>query len=542
MCLLHIVEPFHKVSQIRRAALLAFVFMLALPAACGDTLGRARFSWEAVANPVVSGYKVHWGTASGVYAHTVDAGNVTEVIIGEFSEGIEYFAAITAYSDSGEESDFSTEISFIYDSTAPEIAVEQAVGTDIADGGSKDFGSVNVGSNTSLTFTIRNTGTAALTGLVISKDGGNPSDFTVTSSPVAPVSGPGGTTTFIVQFAPGAVGSRSAAIHIASNDSDENQFDITLTGTGSSVGAIAPDIALEQPARSMLVSGESRSFPTVALRKKATLTFTVRNTLAGSDPGSATYLKISSMSLSGPNADEFHVSVNSINSIKPGRCKTFKVRFAPQSEGNKEALLSIFSNDPDESPYLVRLLGSTPNSGNANKADPVAVTAPLATDPAMVQELALNPTVPDVNNGGLSAQSTQSIVDALPQNDGAKHPDVRQPDDDGAGLYQWLEYAFSGDPARAAEEDAMPRQVMAAVDGLLYPALNFRRLKSTDMLIFVVEESTDMIHWQAVPIPWQLADEIVDEGNGYEWLTVLSSVPLPVDGQLFMRLRVEQGP
>ena len=116
--------------------------------------------------------------------------------------------------------------------TTPEIAVEQPVGTNIADAGSKAFGSVNVGSNTSLTFTIKNTGTANLTGLAITKDGTNPADFTVTSSPAAPVAGPNGTTTFIVQFAPGAVGSRSAVIHIANNDSDENPFDITLTGTG----------------------------------------------------------------------------------------------------------------------------------------------------------------------------------------------------------------------------------------------------------------------------------------------------------------------
>jgi hypothetical protein len=197
-------------------------------------------------------------------------------------------------------------------------------------------------------------------------------------------------------------------------------------------------------------------------------------------------------------------------------------------------LLSIFSNDPDESPYLVRLLGSTPNSGNANKADPVVTSAPLAADPAMIQELALGPTVPNVNNDGISA---------LPRNGSAKHPDVSPlAGVAAAGLYQWLAYAFSGDPARAAEEDAMPRQVMTTVDGQVYPALNFRRLKSADMLIFVVEESTDMSHWQPVPIPWRLAGEIVDHGNGYEWLTVLAFSPLPVHGQLYMRLRVENCP
>ncbi|MBO9664109.1 choice-of-anchor U domain-containing protein [Dokdonella sp.] len=114
---------------------------------------------------------------------------------------------------------------------APEIAVEQPAGTNIADGGSKAFGSIYLGSNTSLTFTIRNSGTANLTGLAITKTGANPGDFTVTANPTAPVAA-SGTTTFTVQFAPGAAGARSADIHIASNDADENPFDITLTGTG----------------------------------------------------------------------------------------------------------------------------------------------------------------------------------------------------------------------------------------------------------------------------------------------------------------------
>ncbi len=120
--------PFYRI-QIRRVALLAFAFVLALPAASGETLGRARFSWEAVANPVVIGYKVHWGTQSGVYTQSLDAGNVTEVIIEAFSQSVEYFVAVTSYSDSGEESDYSTELSFIYDTTDRVILLEAEDGS-----------------------------------------------------------------------------------------------------------------------------------------------------------------------------------------------------------------------------------------------------------------------------------------------------------------------------------------------------------------------------------------------------------------------------
>ncbi|MCF7676254.1 MAG: DUF4998 domain-containing protein, partial [Akkermansiaceae bacterium] len=88
------------------------------------TSGRARFSWEAVDDPIVSGYKVHWGTESRAYPHTVDAGNETEVVIAEFTEGTRYFSAVTAYAETGEESDYSTEISFVYDSTDRIILLE----------------------------------------------------------------------------------------------------------------------------------------------------------------------------------------------------------------------------------------------------------------------------------------------------------------------------------------------------------------------------------------------------------------------------------
>ena len=95
-----------------------------------------------------------------------------------------------------------------------------------------NFGAVNQGSSSNLTFTIRNTGDAELTGLGITIDGADAGDFAVTANPTAPVSGPSGTTAFTVAFTPGGSGARNAALHIASNDSDENPFDIVLAGGG----------------------------------------------------------------------------------------------------------------------------------------------------------------------------------------------------------------------------------------------------------------------------------------------------------------------
>jgi hypothetical protein len=114
----------------------------------------------------------------------------------------------------------------------PEIAIEQPVNTNLVDGSASiDFGSLATGASTSLTFTLRGTGTIPLLNLSMTKDGTNSSDFTFTAIPS--VLEDNTSTTFTVTFTPSAAGARSAAIHIASNDANESPFDITLTGAAT---------------------------------------------------------------------------------------------------------------------------------------------------------------------------------------------------------------------------------------------------------------------------------------------------------------------
>jgi trimeric autotransporter adhesin len=112
----------------------------------------------------------------------------------------------------------------------PEIVVEQPLLTNIADGGTQSFGTLVLGNSVSLVFTIKNTGPGILNGLTINKSGTDQAAYTVTAAPTAPIAGPAGTTTFTVRFNPATSGEKTAAIHIASDDADENPFDITLIG------------------------------------------------------------------------------------------------------------------------------------------------------------------------------------------------------------------------------------------------------------------------------------------------------------------------
>ncbi|MDZ4401671.1 M6 family metalloprotease domain-containing protein [Prosthecobacter sp.] len=124
------------------------------------------------------------------------------------------------------------QVVFAGGSGGPEIVVEQPASNGLTDNASTvDFGTALPGNNTVRTFTIRNTGNAQLNGLVVTRNGTNDTDFALGSLGQTSLN-PGDFTTFTVTFTPGASDARTAALHIQSNDADENTFDINLMGSG----------------------------------------------------------------------------------------------------------------------------------------------------------------------------------------------------------------------------------------------------------------------------------------------------------------------
>lgn len=114
------------------------------------------------------------------------------------------------------------------------MSVEQPTWTPLTDGVSAvAFGIVGTMSGgAARTFTIRNTGQFALTGLSLSVDGVDAGDFTAGALPAATLAA-GASTSFAVTFRPGAAGARSAVLHIDSDPSgDASTFDVALSGTG----------------------------------------------------------------------------------------------------------------------------------------------------------------------------------------------------------------------------------------------------------------------------------------------------------------------
>ena len=72
---------------------------------CQLILGR-----DVNVDSVTKGYKVYYGTKSGVYDSSIDVGNTISYKIDALQAGTIYYLAATAYDSNGNESDFSEEL------------------------------------------------------------------------------------------------------------------------------------------------------------------------------------------------------------------------------------------------------------------------------------------------------------------------------------------------------------------------------------------------------------------------------------------------
>ena len=71
---------------------------------------QVEIKWKKGTDEYVAGYRVYWGTVSGVYGADFNVGDTTAHVIRNLTNGTTYFFAVTAYDLTGNESDFSTEL------------------------------------------------------------------------------------------------------------------------------------------------------------------------------------------------------------------------------------------------------------------------------------------------------------------------------------------------------------------------------------------------------------------------------------------------
>lgn len=179
-------------------------------------------------------------------------------------------------------------------------------------------------------------------------------------------------------------------------------------------GAGQPDIAAEQPAGTALATGGTKSVAAVVGSSSDT-TFTLRNT--GSIPLTLTGTP-SLVALTGSN--DFTVTAQPASSVSAAGSTTFTVHFAPATSGVKTAALSIPSNDPDETPYLINLTGHALTTTTDTDGDGMSDAAEFnlaalgfdwqASQPALVAAYFANAS----NNGLYTTAQVQALNVGVP--------------------------------------------------------------------------------------------------------------------------------
>jgi hypothetical protein len=90
-----------------KSTLLAALLLLMAGAASAQSV---TIAWDPNKEADLAGYVVHYGTASGVYTHSLDVGKVTSANIVSLTTGKTYFFAVQAYSTKALMSPMSAEL------------------------------------------------------------------------------------------------------------------------------------------------------------------------------------------------------------------------------------------------------------------------------------------------------------------------------------------------------------------------------------------------------------------------------------------------
>ena len=300
--------------------------------------------WDASPESDHTGYKVYWSTSGHFsYENVVDVGNVTTYTITGLTPGITYYIGLTAYDadyavanddlntivnenqTNGNESWYAT-------ATKSNISVSPVL---------HDFGGVWVGDTpVSQTFTIENTGAIDVEVYDVTLGGQDIMHFDIQNDTCSgQILSSSGTCTLDVLFDPSSGGGKIASINIDYSGSGGPVLEIPISGTG-------------------LTEPEIRLSYTVLNFGYRTVNSSTSQYLRIYNDGTES-LYISEKSLSGPNADQFSQSSNcSDRNISPGSNCGFSVYFNPTSEGEKTAVLTIESDDPNEPSIDVPLWGS----------------------------------------------------------------------------------------------------------------------------------------------------------------------------------------
>lgn len=204
-----------------------------------------------------------------------------------------------------------------------------------------EFGEVTTNSEKILIVAFSNTGNSNLTITSFQITGVNANQFALIAAPTPPITIlPNGNPVPVqVRFRPTSTGLKNALLRVASNDPDDNPYDVVLSGSG-----VSPTIS---------VTPTSLSFGRVLVNSDSTANVSIFNTGAGQ-------LFIQSLDIANDPDTLFSlVSPPQLpDTIPPGGGPlTLSVKFSPKAAGNVNAFLIITHNDLTQNPLSIPLSG-----------------------------------------------------------------------------------------------------------------------------------------------------------------------------------------
>lgn len=239
--------------------------------------------------------------------------------------------------------------------SGPEIRVEEVGGNIINDTGSATLVVTTTNTASSL-LAIRNIGNADLVGVSATIDGVDAAAFSITSNP-APTVAPSNGTFVVIRFAPTSAGAKTATLHIASNDEDENPFNIQLSGLSLSFNEDRDGDGLNDATELLLVplGFNFRS-------NQTSLVSTLFNNLGGAvsnlntaglfTPSQLQALKVNSPLLTNdPNTDLFKLTIGVERSSDLSNFFPFPMA-AAQATINAEGKLEFRFSAPDNAAFF----------------------------------------------------------------------------------------------------------------------------------------------------------------------------------------------
>lgn len=239
-------------------------------------------------------------------------------------------------------------------SAPPEIDIQRPAGTSIADGGTDTPTGVLAGTPVTLTYTILNTGTGTLTltgtSPVSTTNAVNINGAVLVTQPASLSIAAAGQTTFSVEFTVLASGTFSLELDIASNDADEANYDILITGTASEA-----DIDVRNPAGTSLTNGGGDTLSGVTATITSSVTYQIHSTggvtltLTGASPVSVT----NTSNITGSVA----ITQPTVLVLTPGASVPVTLQFTVTTDAAFSFDVTVASDDPNENPFTFTVNG-----------------------------------------------------------------------------------------------------------------------------------------------------------------------------------------